>query len=253
MQSVSVLSENLWLPPERPGAPRLDARLFCLPHGGADGSAFRHWQGAVGPGIEVVPVRLPGRGVRMAEPAERSIVRLGELLAGPIAGRADDLPYVLFGHSMGALLAYELALALQDGPNPPAAVVVSGSVPPHVPRSTPAMHRLADEEFIRRLGALGGIPTELLAEEEWLELFLPVLRADFEAAETYRSRGTLSAGVRLIALGGSDDPAAPPTEVERWRELGTDVTVRTFTGGHFFPFESSDQVLALVSAACRAR
>ncbi|QPK44050.1 thioesterase [Streptomyces gardneri] len=250
---MSVISENVWFPHDRSGPSRLDARLFCLPHGGADGSAFRPWQGLLGAGVEVVPVQLPGRGIRMAETAERSIVRLGEELAGPIARRADGLPYVLFGHSMGALLAYELGLALQDGPNPPAAVVVSGAVPPHVPRSTPAMHLLADEEFLGRLGALGGIPPELLAEEEWLELFLPVLRADFEAAETYRTRSTLSPGVRLIALGGSDDPAAPPAEVERWRELGTDVTIRTFTGGHFFPFESTDQVLALVSAACRAR
>lgn len=253
MPSVSVISDNLWLPPERSVASRPGARLFCLPHGGADGSVFRSWHGLVGPGIEVVPVQLPGRGIRMAEPAERSIVRLGERLAGPITHRADDLPYVLFGHSMGALLAYELGLALQDGPRPPAAVVVSGTVPPHVPRSTPAMHLLPDEDFRSRLGALGGIPPELLAEEEWLELFLPVLRADFEAAETYRTRATLSAGVRLIALGGTDDPAAPPADVERWRELGTDVTVRIFPGGHFFPFESTDEVLALVSAACRAR
>lgn len=253
MPSVSVISDNLWLPPERSVASRPGARLFCLPHGGADGSVFRSWHGLVGPGIEVVPVQLPGRGIRMAEPAEKSIVRLGKRLAGPITHRADDLPYVLFGHSMGALLAYELGLALQDGPRPPAAVVVSGAVPPHVPRSTPAMHLLPDEDFRSRLGALGGIPPELLAEEEWLELFLPVLRADFEAAETYRTRATLSAGVRLIALGGTDDPAAPPADVERWRELGTDVTVRIFPGGHFFPFESTDEVLALVSAACRAR
>lgn len=214
---------------------------------------FQPWHSLVGPGIEVVPVQLPGRGIRLAEPADHSIVRLRERLAEPIAQRAGDLPYVLFGHSMGALLAYELGLALQDGPRPPAAVVVSGTVPPHVPRSTPAMHLLPDEEFRDRLGALGGIPPELLAEKEWLDLFLPVLRADFEAAETYRTPSALSAGVRLIALGGADDPAASPAEVERWRELGTDVTVRTFPGGHFFPFEQADQVLALVSAACRTR
>ncbi|MFD7324099.1 thioesterase II family protein [Streptomyces sp. NPDC059875] len=253
MPSVNVISENLWFPSERSVGGPLGARLFCLPHGGADGSVFGSWHSMVSPGIEVVPVQLPGRGIRMTESPETSIVRLGERLAGPIADRADGLPYVLFGHSMGALLAYELGLALQDGPRPPAAVVVSGSVPPHVSRSTPAMHLLPDEEFRSCLGALGGIPPELLAEEEWLELFLPVLRADFEAAETYRTRNTLSPGVRLIALGGADDPAAPPAEVERWRELGTDVTVRIFAGDHFFPFESTDQVLALVSALCRAR
>ncbi|MFF1508645.1 thioesterase II family protein [Streptomyces sp. NPDC058326] len=245
-------SPDLWFSPESPVA-GVRARLFCVPHGGSDGSVFRSWRSGVGPGIEVVPVQLPGRGIRLEEPAETSVVRLGERLTGPVARRAGDLPYVLFGHSMGALLAYELGLALQDGPRPPAAVVVSGSVPPHLPRRAPAMHLLPDEEFRVRLGALGGIPPELLAEDEWRELFLPLLRADFEAAETYRTGSTLSAGVRLIALGGADDPAAPPAEVERWRELGTDVTVRVLPGDHFFPFESTDQVLSLLSAACGSR
>ncbi len=250
MSHVSVTFEDLWFPPDRPVASLVGARLFCVPHGGADGSVFRPWRSVLGPAIDVVPVQLPGRGVRMAEPAETSVVRLAERLAGPVADRAAGLPYVLFGHSMGALVAYELGLALQDGPCPPAAVVVSGTVPPHVPRGTAAMHLLPDEEFRRRLGVLGGIPPELLAEEEWLELFLPLLRADFEAAETYRTGRTLSAGVPLVALGGADDPAAPPADVERWRELGTDVTVRIFPGDHFFPFSSSDRVLGLVSALC---
>ncbi|MDV9187430.1 alpha/beta fold hydrolase [Streptomyces sp. SR27] len=250
---MSVTTEDLWFSPDRPVAARHHTRLFCLPQGGADGSVFRSWQGLVGPGIEVVPVYLPGHGLRMAEPPERSVARLGERLTGPVARRADELPYVLFGHSMGALLAYELGLALQDGPRPPAAVIVSGSVPPHVPRRTEPMHLLPDGEFLDRIGALGGIPPELLAEDEWLELILPVLRADFEAAETYRTQNVLSPGVRLIALGGADDPAAPPAEVERWRELGSEVTVRIFPGTHFFPFESTAEVLGLVSDVCLPR
>ena len=109
---MSVISENLWFPPAGSVASHLGVRLFCLPHGGADGSVFRPWRSLVGPGIEVVPVQLPGRGNRMEEPAERSLVRLGKRLAGPIADRAGELPYVLFGHSVGALLAYELGRAL---------------------------------------------------------------------------------------------------------------------------------------------
>ncbi|MEV5844975.1 alpha/beta fold hydrolase [Streptomyces sp. NPDC051985] len=222
-------------------------RLFCIPHGGAGGSVFRPWQRLLGPGTEVVPVQLPGREVRMTEPAETSVVRLAQRLAGPLARRAEGLPYVLFGHSMGALLAYELGLALQDSALPPTALVVSGSVPPHIPRSTPALHPLPDPEFAAGLRELGGIPPELLADEEWCALFLPQLRADFEAAETYRTRAVLRPGIPLIALGGADDPAATPAEVERWRELGTDVTVRVFPGDHFFVFASAAQVLAFLT------
>jgi len=244
---VSVTKEDLWFPRAHAGVSRPRLRLFCIPHGGAGGSAFRSWQGLAGPGTEVVPVQLPGREVRLTEPAEKSVVRLADRLAGPVARRAEGLPYVLFGHSMGALLAYELGLALQESPHPPAALVVSGSVPPHVPRSSPAMHLLPDEEFLAGLRRLGGIPPALLDDAEWLELFLPQLRADFEAAETYGTCGALRPGVPLIALGGTDDPAASPAEVERWRELGSDVTVRIFDGDHFFVFESAERVLAFVS------
>ncbi|MFE4961833.1 thioesterase II family protein [Streptomyces sp. NPDC056660] len=247
---MCVTTAASWFPHALPGASRPSparVRFFCIPHGGAGGSVFRPWQHLLGPGTELVPVQLPGREIRMTEPAETSVVRLAERLAAPLARRAEGLPYVLFGHSMGALLAYELALGLQDSGRPPAALVVSGSVPPHLPRSTPAMHPLPDPEFVAGLRRLGGIPPELLADEEWLALVLPQLRADFEAAETYRAHGVLRPGIPLIVLGGSGDPAAAPAEVERWRDLGTDVRVRVFAGDHFFVFAAAPQVLAFVA------
>lgn len=207
-------------------------------------------------------MQLPGREGRISEPPESSIVRLGERLVGPLARRAGDLPYVLFGHSLGALVAYELTLALQDGPNPPAALVVSACAPPHLPRPDVILHRLPDEEFRAHVELLGGIPPELLGDEEWLELFLPLLRTDFEAAETYHPQGRTSVVPPLIAIGGTDDPAAPPATVERWRELGAEVTVQIFEGGHFFAFEQVEraeqveqmnrveQLLALVPPRC---
>ncbi|MGW4232663.1 thioesterase II family protein [Streptomyces sp. NPDC004980] len=262
---MNVTTREPWFPRERAGsalpaprahtgAPSPAVRLFCVPHGGAGASVFRTWQNALGAGAEVVPVQLPGRDVRLSEPAEGSVVRLADRLAGPVAHRADGQPYVLFGHSMGALLAYELCLRLQSTPHPPSALVVSGSVPPHVPRRTAPLHTLPDGDFLARLDALGGIPPELLADEEWRELFLPGLRADFEAAETYRSHEAISDGIKLVALGGRDDPAASPDEIECWRSLGTDVTVRIFDGDHFFVFTSeqvppflSEQVLPSIS------
>ncbi|MCX5412440.1 thioesterase II family protein [Streptomyces sp. NBC_00059] len=248
---MSVTNREPWFPPECLEASLPDVRLFCVPHGGAGGSAFRSWQGRVGDSTEVVPVQLPGRDIRLSEPAEPSVARLAEQLAGPVRDRAGGLPYVLFGHSMGALLVYELGLTLQNASHPPSALVVSGSVPPHVPRRTAPIHTLPDKEFLTRLGLLGGIPDELLTNEEWQDLFLPGLRTDFEAAETYRPQHSLLSGIPLIALGGRDDPAAPPADVERWRDLGTDVTVRIFDGDHFFVF-SEEQVIPFLSATCLA-
>ncbi|MFI2435855.1 thioesterase II family protein [Streptomyces sp. NPDC018693] len=250
---MSVTALHLWFPSARTDTDvrRPDLRLFCVPHGGAGTSVFRSWPHRLGPATEVVPVQLPGRESRLAEPAERSVPRLAARLAGPVARRAEGLPYILFGHSMGALVAFELGLRLQTSAHPPAAVVVSGSVAPHLSRRTPAMHLLPDREFLDGLRVLGGIPPELLADREWLELFLPQLRADFEAAETYVSDGTLGAGVRLIALGGRDDPAATPAEIEGWRARGHDVSTRVFDGDHFFPFSAADQVLATVMGLAR--
>ncbi|MFJ8883761.1 thioesterase II family protein [Streptomyces sp. NPDC102402] len=249
---MNVTTREPWFPHQRLEAPLPAVRLFCVPHGGAGGSAFRSWQGRVGDRAEVVPVQLPGRDIRLSEPAEPSVTGLAERLAGPVGDRADGLPYVLFGHSMGALLVYELGLMLQSAPHPPSALVVSGSVPPHISRRTAPMHTLPDDEFLKRLGMLGGIPDELLTNEEWQDLFLPGLRTDFEAAETYRPQDSLLSGIPLIALGGRDDPAAPPADVERWRELAADVTVRIFDGDHFFVFTSEEQVLPFLTATCLA-
>jgi medium-chain acyl-[acyl-carrier-protein] hydrolase len=227
--------------------PSVDLRLFCFPHGGAGPSVFRGWQAAAGPRVEVVPVQLPGRERRMSEPSVRSITELRDLLAGPIAEYAEATPYAFLGHSMGALVAYELCHQLRDSARPPSAVAVSGAVAPHLPRRVPDVHDLPDDDFRRHVTALNGTPSGLLADDSWLDLLMPVLRADFEACETYVPRQRPLLELPLLALGGTGDPLARPTEVEAWAELTAGPSeVRIYDGDHFFLFQHADEVIDMI-------
>jgi medium-chain acyl-[acyl-carrier-protein] hydrolase len=226
----------------------LSSRLFCLPHAGAGAAVFRKWQDQVDPSIEIVPVQLPGRESRHAEKLEESISSLAGMLVEPVIEKADDQPYAIFGHSMGALLAYELSQELAAKGRPPSLLVVSGQAAPHAYHVRWPVRNLSNQELIEYLGELDGIEAELLANPALLEFYLPVVRADFAACETYRyvQRPPLTA--HLIVLGGAADPVAPPAELGRWSELTSDETViRIFQGGHFFVFEHLATVLSMIS------
>ncbi|WP_431045568.1 thioesterase II family protein [Streptomyces sp. P1-3] len=222
--------------------------LFCLPHAGAGASTYRDWQRLLGPRIEVVPVQLPGREGRFTEPAERSIRRLSERLLEPVVTRAGAVPFAFFGHSMGALLAYDLSNELARLGSPPAHLAVSGYAPPHARAANP-VHTLPDKEFLEHVINLEGTAPDLLDSPQLLELLLPVLRDDFAACETYEyvERGPLR--VPLTAFGGHRDPGVGVALLERWRELTTGTaTVEVFPGGHFYLLDQVEQVLETLAA-----
>ncbi|WP_246204076.1 thioesterase II family protein [Streptomyces tailanensis] len=218
-------------------APDAVARLFCLPHAGAGASAYREWQSKVGPDVEVVPVQLPGREARFAEPPVTSAAEIVKHLAGSLVERAGGKPFALFGHSMGALLAYELTHELLLVGRPPVHLVVSGYGAPHLPRSTAygVVHKLPDAELARHIEALQGTAGEVLEHPELLELLLPILRADYELCETYRFVGHPPLPVPVTALGGTEDPGATEPQLRAWGELTTaPFTATSFPGGHFY-------------------
>ncbi|MBX9422357.1 MULTISPECIES: thioesterase II family protein [Streptomyces] len=223
-----------WFPyPAGPAGERTPV-LFCLHHGGAGASAYRDWQRLLGPDVEVVPVQLPGREARLAEPAERSVTALTERLAGPVSERAGGRPYAFFGHSMGALLAYDLSHALTAAGRPPALLAVSGYTPPHV-RPDTSVHTLPDDAFLAHVTGLQGTPVEILENPTLLELVLPVLRDDFAACETYAytERGPLDVPIAIFA--GASDPSAPAASMARWADLtAAGASVDVFPGGHFY-------------------
>ncbi|WP_416968201.1 thioesterase II family protein [Streptomyces sp. 4F14] len=217
-------------------------RLFCFPHAGAGSGAYRAWIPALAPGIDVRPVELPGRDGRWAEPPRTSVSELAHGCAADaldaLGTEAQPRPYALFGHSLGAVVAYETARVLLRRGRPPALLVVSGSEPPHR-LTAPARpcHRLPDDAFLGEVVRLGGTPAGIREERELLRVLLPALRADFTAAETYRHRPDgLPLPVPIAVYAGADDQTLVQRRLDDWGQLTRFPAVRhrRFPGTHFY-------------------
>lgn len=209
-------------------APR--TQLFCLPHAGGNAVMFHRWKRELASLVRVYPMDLPGHGTRRGEPLSTELEPLVADLTEQIHALADGGPFLLFGHSFGALLAYELAHTLPGGPD---ALLVSGRNGPAVPHPAPPLHHLPTGELLERLHALDGVPLPVLAEPELLDIFLPPLRADARMAELYQRAGhpRLVCPVRVVA--GDLDPLASRRGLHRWaRETSADCTVDILGGGH---------------------
>jgi medium-chain acyl-[acyl-carrier-protein] hydrolase len=234
-------------------APR--RRLFCLPYAGGGVATYRLWHKSLPDDIEVVAAQLAGREARLREAPVTSIAAMVDAVL-PAIMNASDLPYALFGHSMGALVAYELAGVLEaQGVRAPSHLFVSARRPPDEPDPRPPVHAMPEAAFLdevqRRYGA---IPAAVLEERELMDLLLPTLRADLQAVETYAPR----AGMDRIACpvhvyGGDLDTHPHPAQLPAWdRAAAGPVRVRVFPGDHFYINTQRDALLADVAAQWQA-
>ncbi|MCP3137812.1 thioesterase II family protein [Pyxidicoccus xibeiensis] len=229
-------------------SPAARLRLFCLPYAGGGSSIYSRWQGDFPEDIEVCAVELPGRRARLREPPIRRAAALVEAIAEGVAPFLD-LPFVFFGHSMGALLAFELARHLRRvGRQGPCALFVSAAAAPHLPRSRKLLWRLGDAEFLSEIRGYGGTPEEVFSEPDLRALFLPVLRADFEVFDTYEFEDDGPLACPLHVYGGRDDERATPGQLRAWGELASHLeSVELFPGGHFYLHEQRPALTAAVA------
>lgn len=232
-----------WFPVPRQREGAL-VRLFCFPWagGGSTDAVFREWAGAMPAEVELAILEMPGRARRMAEPFEVSLPRLVERLM-PVFAACVDRPFAFFGHSLGALVAYELARALAAANMPgPSLLILSAKQAPHLPY----LHRLFDlprERFLLALRELNGTPDEILQNEELLDIVVSVLRNDLEMAFNYRYAGAPLRDVPILALGGEDDPHVESESILAWKEHAERFSSRIYPGGHFYiQQESKDAV-----------
>ncbi|GHJ41604.1 thioesterase II family protein [Streptomyces sp. TS71-3] len=213
-------------------------RVFCLPHAGGDTGTYQTWADPLADTAQVLPVVLPGRGKRYGEPPLTGMPALAGALAQGLLPLAD-VPYCLFGHSLGAVVAFEAARELTLLGRPPSLLVASGSPPPAAAAAAGRdRHLLPDDQFLQAVLAIGGTTPETLEEPELLELVLPRLRADYAVAETYRFAGTgpaLPCAVRTYH-GARDDSVRPDAAAAGWGALSTagPMPPRVFSGGHFY-------------------
>ncbi|WP_462186003.1 MULTISPECIES: thioesterase II family protein [unclassified Frankia] len=209
-------------------------RLFCVAHAGGGGGFFLPWRDRLRPAIEVCPVLLPGRESRIAEPPYRRM----EDLIGPLCEGLRphlDRPYALFGHSMGAAVAYEAARRFTGEGRAPVRLLVSGRRAPHLAARRRPLADVPDDDFIAAVVSLGGTPDVLLEQPQLIKLLLPTMRADFAVNESYRPGDGPRLTCLVSAFTGDRDPEVEPVEAERWR-VTTDGAFRlhVYPGDHFY-------------------
>ncbi|MDP9864552.1 MULTISPECIES: thioesterase II family protein [Streptosporangium] len=243
-----------WFRCARP-LPHAPLRLFCLPYAGAGAGVFHPWPAALAPDVEVVGVQLPGRENRIVEPPEIDLAELADAVADAVT--ADSRPYALYGHSLGARLAFEVTRRLDRADAPlPVRLYVGAARAPHLHASADTfdgLSRVSDDELVTRVVAGGGVPEAVAAEPELLELLLPTLRADFAWLDDYVYQPGPALPVPITAFAGTLDRAVSMEQVAAWEQhTAAGFALHRLDGGHFFLQDRLADLTTLLSADLRA-
>jgi len=235
-----------WIPSNGP-APTGLPRLFCFPYAGGSASLFRPWVKQLSPVAQVCPVQLPGRGDRINEAAFTDLRPLVGALVTALAPYLQG-PFAFFGHSMGALIAFELVRKLRSEHGPlPVHLIVSGRRAPQLPQDR-TTYNLSDADFDDELRRIGGTGNDVVKDPEIMELMKPVLRADFQVCQDYKYSYQLPLQCPMTVLGGTNDLDVTFEHLTAWREQTTgEFAVSVFPGNHFFIQSASSAVLQLVA------
>jgi surfactin synthase thioesterase subunit len=230
--------------------PLARCRLFCLPHSGSGASQFSSWKNFLPPVLDICPIQLPGRENRFREAPFTQIRPIAENLANALEPYLDR-PYILYGFSLGALIAFELARQLRrQKTDPPVSLYALARPAPHLPQTRHPLHQLPDDIFVTELARrYNGMSPLILQDRELMQLLLPALRADFMALETYVYQDEEPLDCPIRAFGGNLDSTATEGELRDWRlHTRRSFELQMLPGDHFFVRSNQQALFSAISA-----
>jgi surfactin synthase thioesterase subunit len=221
--------------------------LFCLHFAGGNRFSLRDLKSHIHPNIDFVTLETPGRGARISEPLLYDLKAMAHDLYLQIKKQITG-PYLLYGHSMGSMLGFLVLRLLQENRQPmPEHFFATGCLAPSRNDERKMRHLLPDEELKKELFELGGFPTEILAHQELLSFFIPIIKADFQAVETYRYTPAPPHQVPITALKGSEETITEE-QLQDWQiETQAKLTTYTLPGNHFFIFDHLPFICQLIN------
>jgi len=226
--------------------------LVCIPYAGGHAGAFRHWNATLGTAINCLSVCFPGRGPRLREAFCDSLSNIVDDVEREVR-RACRGPLALFGHSMGAMVALELARRWRDGESPPVHLILSGVAYPEPGKVPRRISDLPDDEFIEELRRINGTRNEILCEPELMEMMVPVLRSDLRLCEEYEFPEFPCLDCPVTVFGGARDPEVDPDKLRLWKTASTSTYFKRviFPGDHFFVHSEADLVIEAILSDLR--
>lgn len=237
---------------DRPPTPDDGLRLFCFHHAGGGASAFSGWRKALGPGLSVFPVQLPGREGRITEPAftdiDALVADLDEQL-GPFL--SEPVPFAFYGHSMGALVAYNLVRRrAARGRSLPGTLLVGAYPGPHHNAPLAEVCKLGDDELFELMAGIGGLPDIVRRFKKWADAQIALFRDDLAVCDSYDPARAEPLTVPIQVFTGADDPLMSPEDAASWSLHTTAACdVHVLPGGHFFTRDSRDAFLPLLTTS----
>ncbi|MEV0441460.1 alpha/beta fold hydrolase [Streptomyces spectabilis] len=241
---TTAASADLWVRSYHP-APAARRRLVCFPHAGGSASFYFPVSAALSEVADVIALQYPGRQDRHTERGIETIGEMADRIAEALRGHTT-LPLTFFGHSMGAVLAFEVARRLEKDGQAPVHVFASGRRAPS--RFRPEnVHQRDDDGIIAEMRKLSGTDPRVLGDEELLRMVLPAIRSDYTAIETYRAEAGAQIGSPITVLVGDDDPRTTLDEARAWEPhtLGS-FDMKVFSGGHFYLTDHAQDVIAVL-------
>ncbi|MGV9879883.1 thioesterase II family protein [Streptomyces sp. NPDC003006] len=238
-------------------APDAGVRLLCFPHAGGSVSAYHAMSAAVTGVVEPLIVQYPGRQDRFGEPFAAGADEIVDAVLDELPSGPGTAPLALFGHSMGALVAFETARRLEAEGRPPVALILSGRSAPSLARPTAggqSVRDMTDAELVEEMRKLSGTADELLASPELLSLFLPPMRADYQIVDDYVYRAGTPLSCPVTVLTGDDDPRVTVEQARAWEsETRGAFSCHVLAGGHFFLDAHMPYVAGVIASALPGR